>query len=208
MSPARPTKDETRDQMRRRREAMSPDEVAAASAAIRARLLALPLMQTPDAVFTYVSTGAEVDTHGLIRELLARGVAVWVPRITGPGRMDAARLHRFEDLRPGRHGILAPPADASDAPDRPDPPEQGPAAAAISPAVTIVPGLAFDRRGHRLGRRGGYYDRFLAEHPAAVAIGLAYDWQIVDALPDQPHDRPVRWIVTDQRVIDTRPKND
>jgi 5-formyltetrahydrofolate cyclo-ligase len=67
--------------------------------------------------------------------------------------------------------------------------------------LLLVPGIAFDRHGNRLGRGGGFYDRLLAEYPAATAVGLCFDFQLVDSLPAEPHDRPVDWIVTESQVF-------
>jgi 5-formyltetrahydrofolate cyclo-ligase len=72
--------------------------------------------------------------------------------------------------------------------------------------VVITPGLAFDRRGHRLGYGGGYYDRYLARlHPAAARVGIAFSVQLVDELPVESVDQPVDVIVTDQEVIRCEP---
>ena len=77
----------------------------------------------------------------------------------------------------------------------------GVAVAVFAPAV-IVPGLAFDRRGHRLGRGAGVYDRFLATlAPHTLRIGVIPDAQLVDALPTEPHDVPMHLVVTEKRVI-------
>ncbi len=79
----------------------------------------------------------------------------------------------------------------------------------VAPAeldVVLVPALAFDRRGHRLGRGGGFYDRFLSTLPAHVTtIGIAFRMQILDAVPTEPHDRPVGTIVTEDAVVRVAP---
>ncbi|MCC6546573.1 5-formyltetrahydrofolate cyclo-ligase [Candidatus Sumerlaeota bacterium] len=69
----------------------------------------------------------------------------------------------------------------------------------------LIPGLAFDARGHRLGQGGGHYDRLLVRRPESCAtIGLAYDWQVVDHVPVDVHDQLIQWIVTPTRIIDCR----
>ena len=66
--------------------------------------------------------------------------------------------------------------------------------------LILVPGIAFDRRGYRIGLGGGYYDRFLAR-TEAVRIGLSYGFQIIDRVPDEPHDVTMDWIITENEVI-------
>jgi 5-formyltetrahydrofolate cyclo-ligase len=113
--------------------------------------------------------------------------AVW-PRIEDDGRL----TFRSGPLLPGRYDILAPAADA---------PEK-------TPDVILVPGLAFDRRGHRLGYGRGYYDRALAACPRALRIGLCHSFQLVEVLPEEAHDQPVDYIVTPDGALAThaRPK--
>lgn len=89
------------------------------------------------------------------------------------------------DLKPGKFGIPEPVEPVR--------------AGALN--LILVPGIAFDRTGNRLGRGGGFYDRLLAEYPGATAIGLCFDFQLVDSLPVEPHDRPVNWIVTESQVF-------
>ena len=74
--------------------------------------------------------------------------------------------------------------------------------------LAVVPGVGFDLAGRRLGRGGGHYDRFLASAPGLPAVGLAYEFQIRDVLPGEPHDRDVNWIVTEERVIDCSPSDE
>ena len=135
--------------------------------------------------FVYVSHGDEVGTHGLIRELLARGRTVAVPRLTEQGAMVAQRIALFERLQPGRYGILEPTDDDS----------------VVEPDLCVLPCVAVTQAGDRLGMGGGYYDRYLTARPDVQAIALAFDEQVIDAAPVEPHDRRVRWIVTPTRMI-------
>ena len=103
-------------------------------------------------------------------------------RITDPGR----------DLLPGYKGIPEPDPKLAHARSIP----------ATQLEVVIVPGAVFDRRGYRLGYGGGYYDRFLAlEAPQALRIGLCFDLQLVDQLPEEAHDVPMDWLVTEQESL-------
>jgi 5-formyltetrahydrofolate cyclo-ligase len=101
--------------------------------------------------------------------------AVW-PRVEEDGRL----TFRSGPLSPGKFGIPAP----------------GPDTAEQQPDTIVVPGVAFDRRGHRLGYGRGYYDRALAARPEALRIGLCHSFQLVEKLDDRPHDEPVDFIVT------------
>ena len=88
------------------------------------------------------------------------------------------------DLVEGPHGILQPGKDAED----------------VLPDVLFVPLLAFDETGRRLGQGGGYYDRWIADHPEVLRIGLAWDTQAVDEVPSEPHDMDLRLVITPTRV--------
>ncbi|HEY8924834.1 MAG TPA: 5-formyltetrahydrofolate cyclo-ligase, partial [Polyangia bacterium] len=124
-----------------------------------------------------------------------RGGRVAYPRVADDQR-PRLRFHLAEsaDLRAGRFGIPEPPAGNEEV-----------ALGQID--LLIVPGVAFDRDGRRLGFGGGYYDELLRTRPAAagsaapVVLGLGYDFQIVDACPAEPHDQMIDGVVTDARVI-------
>jgi 5-formyltetrahydrofolate cyclo-ligase len=165
---------------------LSEEEAARLSRKVTDNLLALEEMRTAASVFVYVSEAKEVDTHGLIRELLSRGVIVAVPWIIAGGLMEAHTIESFDDLAPGPFKILAPRRRKL---------FEG------SPDVTICPGVAFTPEGARLGRGGGYYDRFLAAHPSTVSIGPCFEFQLVGEMPQATLDRRVGLIVTESRVL-------
>lgn len=133
-------------------------------------------------IFCYVSMPMEVETRGLILRCLEEGKSVCIPRVVPEtDRIEARGLERWEGaFLPGPFGILEP-----------DP--------SVTPSVepsridcVIVPGLAFDRDGYRLGRGKGYYDRFLKGLGArASRIALAFDFQCVDRVPREAHDEKV-----------------
>ncbi|MEQ9453312.1 MAG: 5-formyltetrahydrofolate cyclo-ligase [Phycisphaeraceae bacterium] len=156
-----------------------------ASAAIRRRLLELPELAEADTVFAYVSFQEEVATHRLLDQLLEQGKTVAVPVVAGE-ELVPHLLHDLDDLYPDRFGVPAPQTRV-----RLD----------VEPDITLVPGLAFSPAGERLGRGGGYYDRFLAGHPDTLAIGVAFEAQVLDTLPTESTDHPVRILVTEKRVI-------
>ncbi len=175
-----------RKRLRRQRASFAAQAVKDASRAIAERVAAIEAVADARRIFTYVSIDGEVSTHDLIRRWLTDGKQVAVPRIIGDGVMQAVRIGGLDALSPDRYGIPSPPADGPQM-RRPD--------------VVIVPGLAFTRSGTRLGQAGGYYDRYLAAHPDATAVGLCFAWQVVDDLPAEPHDEKVDWVVTEDEAL-------
>lgn len=184
-----PTKIQLRSDMKARRSAMSAEEVGLASDRIRVRLHNLEQVQQAVSIFCYVSVRNEPDTRNLIHDLLDMDKRVSVPRLDDEGNMQARQIRSLDELMPSGAEYFHIPVPPADAPieDHPD--------------LIIVPGLAFTKTGQRLGMGGGYYDRYLAEHPDAITLGMCYEWQVLDALPSEPHDQPVRMLVTEQRVI-------
>ncbi len=154
------------------------------------RVLALPAVRDSDCIFSCLSFGREIDTRGLIDRLLDSGRRVFVPR-TQP-RSRKLILHAYPCRLERRSFGLDEPAVNEPALD----------AKAIDSniQVALVLGLAFDSQGYRLGYGGGYFDRFLVDRPFP-AIGLAYDFQLTDRLPTDPHDLPMQTVVTEQRIL-------
>ena len=160
-------------------------------AAIRERVAALPIYAAARAVHCYLSMRSEVDTRPLIASALAAGKRVAVPVVV-PRAADLS--HAWLDsldadaLAPDSFGTFNPRQLRPAAPGEWD--------------VTIVPLLAFDRRGCRLGYGKGFYDRLLTA-TRAPAVGVAFAAQEVPALPAEPHDVALAWIVTEDEVIRT-----
>ncbi len=156
------------------------------------RLLALPEVQGAERVLFYASLPEEVDTWPLLQAWLRGGRVPLLPGLDGRGGpMRAAPVRDLAaDLRQGAFGILEPDPDRTGAVEW----------SAIQ--VAVLPGLAFDLRGYRLGRGAGHYDRSLAAlSPGALRIGLAFECQVVERLPVEPHDIPVDRVVTEDRII-------
>ena len=185
-----------RNRMRAKLAALTEADVRARSAAVWERLSVLPEFARAARLLIYVSKGTEVDTHGLIQQLLAMGRQVCVPRFDAAAQQYVACVLRdfHADLAAGRFGILEPKPEAI----------QPPARDSIDAA--LVPGLAFDETGNRLGRGMGYFDRLLQEVPG-VKIALAYDFQILNEIPADAHDARVDFIVTQTRVVKTQVTN-
>ena len=160
---------------------------AEAAAAARAHLSALAPYRSAAAVLWYVSMPSELATAPAIEAALADGKRVAVPWCDGDD-LGLWRLEAVGELEPGTWGIPEPPPARRGEPARRTAPE------AID--LVVVPGLAFDRRGRRLGHGKGYYDRLLARSPA-VRAGLCYDAQVFPEVPAGPLDAVMDWVVTE-----------
>lgn len=157
--------------------------------AILESVLALPAYRQARQVLLYLSAGSEPDTWKLLDRALAEGKDVYAPRcLDGKGSMAFYQVMCRDELVPGRFGLWEP----------------GPGARALAEDMTgalcLVPGLAFDREGFRLGYGKGYYDRFLAGH-SVEAAGLCYGELLVPRLPRGPYDRRVSCLVTEAGAV-------
>ncbi|MDW8067373.1 MAG: 5-formyltetrahydrofolate cyclo-ligase [Anaerolineae bacterium] len=168
------------------RECFPPEDVAAASEAICRHLADWPRLQTARIVMAYMAFRNEPDVSPLFRRL---SHIYWVlPRVEG----DRLVVHPYDPDRLVRHpyGMLEPAADL-------------PVVDPIRVEIVLVPGVAFDRHGGRLGFGGGFYDRFLPTTPA-LRVGVTYDTCLVDQLPCTAADQRMDWIVTPQGLIQVR----
>ncbi|WP_432176408.1 5-formyltetrahydrofolate cyclo-ligase [Streptomyces sp. Tue6028] len=160
------------------------------------RALELPELAHAGTVAAYVSVGSEPGTRALLDALLARGVRVLLPVLMADNDLDWGAYTGEESLARVQHGgkmaLLEPAGD-----------RLGPEAVRDADVV-LLPGLAVDARGMRLGRGGGSYDRVLArlEHAGAdpALVVLLYDAEVVERVPAEAHDRPVHAVVTPSGV--------
>ncbi|RIL05437.1 MAG: 5-formyltetrahydrofolate cyclo-ligase [Proteobacteria bacterium] len=153
--------------------------------AIDAHLRALPELARARRVAAYMALGDEAPLDGTIGEVLASGRVLLLPRIHGD-HLEFAAVDDPSSLFRGPFGI-------------PEPPSSAPASALDVSDVVLVPGVAFDASGGRLGRGRGFYDRVLREGAGApLAIGVGFSFQIVARVPTQPHDRRVAGIVSER----------
>ena len=165
--------------------------VHAHSLAVAQQLATIPAYVTARSLAVYVSFGSEIETHDLIRQLLASGRQIGIPAFRA-GAYQVAEIRNFDqDLCTGNLGILEPKFFCPIPVTRPN--------------VWIVPGLAFDREGHRLGRGKGYYDALL-EHAPGVTIALAHNFQLLNEVPTEVHDVSMDYIVTENQVLKTPKK--
>jgi len=166
--------------------------LAASQANYAHRIASLDLFLPNGAIVGgYAALPGEADPRLLLKRLEEKGYAIALPRVVAKDAPLSFHLwHDGQPLAPGAFGVPEP------SPDWP----------AVAPRVLLVPLLAFDRRGHRLGYGGGYYDRTLAAlraKAALLAIGIAYAGQEVAALPAQPHDQRLDGILTENGFLPT-----
>ncbi|MEU9186611.1 5-formyltetrahydrofolate cyclo-ligase [Streptomyces sp. NPDC048484] len=175
---------------------LTADDVRETAAALAARALELPELAQARTVAAYVSVGSEPGTRALLDALHARGVHVLLPALLADNDLDWGTYDGRDSLVRVRHGgrmaLLEPAGE-----------HLGPSAVLTADAV-LLPGLAVDGRGMRLGRGGGSYDRVLARLERAAAdpalVVLLYDSEVVTRVPEEPHDRPVHAAVTPSAV--------
>ena len=185
-------KEALREQQKEIRCKLSPED--AASLSVRIQQYLKQEIDGENPVMVYASKAHEVDTHGLIARLLSRDTKVIVPIIEKKTR--SLRLSYLKNpavLQPSTFSVPEPIGN-----EIPAPPSEI--------RLVIVPMIAFDRKGFRLGYGAGYYDRFLAAHPWMKKIGVAFSCQEVDAVPADENDIPMDLIVTEKGVFTPAPR--
>lgn len=191
------SKKDLREKMKKVRDGI-PEETRAAEDEMLTRIiLGTELYEAANFILTYVSFGTEVDTKALIRQALRDGKKVYVPYVFPKSKkMDFFLCEDPGKLRRNRIGIPEP---------EPDPTGLFPYTTHISldaaeNCMILVPGLAFDAKLGRLGYGGGYYDRYLEKFQKKMAVGMAYNEQIVDEVPMGQEDIPLDLVVTPQQA--------
>ena len=181
------TKQEEKKDLRRRMkelEAQLSDRYKKASdRGICAHLLAMPEYQAADTVFCFVGTAKEIDTSLILEHALTAGKRLCVPLCTAPGIMELREIRSLDDLTPGAYGIMEPNTDC-------------PIVNTDDVDFAILPCLTCNHAGQRLGKGGGYYDRFLSHYRSGTVL-LCREKLIREEIPVEPHDYPVPWVLTE-----------
>lgn len=173
-----------------RRDGMTPDARVTGSAAICDAAIALLAARVGPGVVvaSYAAKGSEVDPAAIDQWIGARGAVIVYPRVVRGERPLAFHAVPRAALEPAGFGLRAPAADS-------------PAIALADIAVFLVPGLAFDRAGRRLGWGRGHYDATLARAPGALRVGLGFGCQVVDEVPHEAHDAALHVIITEDATL-------
>ncbi len=169
-------KKELRRWIRQQKQAMTSEQIEKASTVLGELFAQSALYQNARTVYGYLPYNQEVRTTAILERALMDGKRVAVPKVYG----DEMRFIYMDDLSqvaPGYAGIPEPIADGPVATD--------------GDALVLMPGLAFDREGHRIGYGGGFYDKFLEAEPAHPTVALCYGFQMLEHLQTEPHDKMV-----------------
>lgn len=167
-------KQELRKEIRSRKRQFTSQELRKQSFPVVMRLLSHPRIKAAKTIMLYYSLPDEVDTHTLVDSLLVSGKQILLPRVTGEGTMELRRYTGPTDLALGAYNIMEPTGELFDD------------YAAID--LAVIPGVAFDREGNRMGRGKGYYDRLLPKLRSTYKIGICLPFQLVEQIPTDEHD--------------------
>jgi 5-formyltetrahydrofolate cyclo-ligase len=172
------------------RKALSAEDCMGKSLIIQQRLISTEEYSHAEVLALYSSIKKEVDTRKVIEMSLSSGKMVLLPAVSG-GRLLFRELKEISDLQKGKFGILEPPATSK--------------AFALDLADLIVlPGIAFDIKGHRVGYGKGYYDKSLHHlEGQGKLVAVCYDFQLVEEIAGEPHDVKVDMIITEKRIVHT-----
>lgn len=187
------SKSELRKSFLSERNNMSKEQVFQSSLEIASRFICSADYAAADLLLIYVSAGNEVYTKGIISAAFANKKKVAVPVCKDKGVMDFYLINSFAELKEGRFGIEEPE------------PEKCKKAEITENTVCVVPAISFDAKGYRLGRGGGYYDRFLADFKGR-SVGLCYHKDFVLSLPHDGYDMPVNLVITENFSKEMPPK--
>ena len=186
------TRTEEKQQLRRTMRALEAGLSARykeeSSRAIAGHLLAMPEYQEAGTVFCFVGTDREIDTRPILEDILTAGKRLCIPLCTGKGIMELRQVTDLRQLVPGAYGILEPPADS-------------PLVSVDEVDFAVLPCLTCNHLGQRLGRGGGYYDRFLSHYRGGTVL-LCREKLIREEIPLEPHDYPVPWVLTERGLYE------
>ena len=169
-----------------KRRELSPEQVSCQSRALQQRFLALPEFQRAQVLALYAPIHHEVETSAVALEALATGKTLLYPAVEG-SEMRFRRVQGLDELIPGCYGIPEPAGEPWDPRDA---------------DIVVVPGVAFDQSGRRIGYGKGYYDKSLHRlEGGGRLVGFCYDFQLFEEIVGEPHDVTMDLIVTESRVV-------
>ncbi len=169
-----------RAQIRQRKRAMTEEEIVARSEKLAELFAASEAYQTAKTIYGYLPYNQEVRTVPMLERALSDGKRVAVPKCYG----EEMRFIYMDDLSKVEKGYANIPEPIADGPVADDP-----------TALVLMPGLAFDPQGNRMGYGGGFYDKFLAAEPGHPTVALCYEFQMLPHLETEEHDIPVDYVI-------------
>lgn len=172
-----------RAEIKAKKRAMTEAQIAAASDALARQLYAHPAYQSARSIFGYLSYNQEVRTMPMLEQAQKDGKRVAVPKVIG----DKMIFIWLDDLSRVELGYCNIPEPIDDGPEAFD-----------ETALVMMPGLAFDPAGHRCGYGGGFYDRYLEQHPGHPTLAMCYGFQMFEHLDTDPHDIPVDYVLSQE----------
>ena len=174
-----------RAEIKAKKRAMTEEQIAATSEALAQQLYAHPAYKEAKSIFGYLSYNQEVRTMPMLEQAQKDGKRVAVPKVIG----DTMIFIWLDDLSRIELGYC----------NIPEPIDNGPEAVDET-ALVMMPGLAFDPTGRRCGYGGGFYDRYLEQHPDHPTLAMCYGFQMFDHLDTDPHDIPVNYVLSQEVV--------
>ena len=172
-----------------KRNSLSQEEILEKSNKIKNSMHQLEQYKKSRSIMYFVSFRSEVYTHVMIKDAL-KNKTVIIPKVLQHEIVPSVIID-FDNLVPSASVGILEPMDVM-------------RIAYKNIDLVLVPGIVFDHEGHRIGYGFGYYDKFLAKIPKAIKIGLAFEFQVVDKIPNEIHDVPVDLIVTEERIVECR----
>ena len=181
-------KKELRKKLKALRNNLTQDEVDVSSRLVAEKILACDAYRKAEHIMGYLAFGKELSVDGILKQALADGKRVYVPEIISQTEIRAVELESFTDFAYDRFGIRSVPEPVK----------------VCNPKIldlVLVPAVAYDRAGNRMGMGAGYYDRFLPQTENAIKIGVAYDALLQDELPYNEYDVPVPYLVSESGIV-------
>jgi 5-formyltetrahydrofolate cyclo-ligase len=176
------TKFVIREIVKKRLAAMTPGEYSGFNLIIQKYFWGMERVRQANSIMIYYSIGVEVETISIIQKLISMGKIVSLPVCTPSQSLIAGLITDIDQLITTRFGLKEPDPNQLISPEKID--------------LIVVPGLAFDERGCRMGHGAGYYDRFLSGQPNSFKLGLAYDFQVLPGIPAESHDIRMDGLIT------------
>ena len=182
-------KNQLKESILKKRNSLPKEEIIEKSKQIEKNLLNLEYYNKSKTIMFFVSFNNEVNTHELLKKAL-KDKTVVIPKVSHHEIEPSVIISLDNLVASGKFKILEPIETMKIAYKNID--------------LILVPGIVFDKEGHRIGYGLGYYDKFLSKVPKAIKIGLAFDFQVIDKIPREMHDVPVDFIVTEKMVIECK----